>query len=129
MTLIVLSLIGLMVLVATVAPPERTTSDGDAATAAPSASAPLSDLDAFDVSETLSADEGASERTVDAELGDRVELTVEGDLTDAVALGDLGVKGVEPGYPARFELLADTPGSYPLVLVDARRRIGTLEIR
>jgi len=31
--------------------------------------------------------------------------------------------------PARFELLAETPGTYPLVLVDEARRIGTLEIR
>ena len=31
--------------------------------------------------------------------------------------------------PARFELLAETPGTYPLVLVDEERRIGTLEIR
>ena len=31
--------------------------------------------------------------------------------------------------PARFEMLAETPGTYPLVLVDEDRRIGSLEIR
>jgi hypothetical protein len=39
------------------------------------------------------------------------------------------VQDIEPGVPARFDLLADTPGSYPLVLLDAGRRIGTLQIR
>ena len=36
---------------------------------------------------------------------------------------------LEAGIPARFELLAETPGAYPLVLVNENRRIGTLEIR
>ena len=33
-----------------------------------------------------------------------------------MALGDLSMEDVEAGFPARFELLADTPGTYPLVL-------------
>jgi hypothetical protein len=122
MTLIVLALLGLMVLVVTVSPPESAVRGGH------SASAPLSDPEAFDVSETLSADPGAPERTVDAEVGDRVLLTVEGAQADSVALGDMDVQGVEQDSPARFELLADTPGSYPLTLVNAGRRIGTLEV-
>ncbi len=50
-------------------------------------------------------------------------------MIDSVALGDLSMEDVEAGVPARFELLADTPGTYPLVLVNEERRIGTLEIR
>jgi len=89
----------------------------------------VTDPDAFDVSETLSAAPGAKARTVDAEIGDRVELIVDGAAIDSVALGDLSMKSVEPGVPARFELLADTAGAYPVVLVNENRRIGTLEVR
>jgi hypothetical protein len=130
MTLIVLALVGSMVLVVTVAPPDSSTRKGAQSTATPSPlAASLSDPDAFDVSETLSAAPGATPKTVEAEIGDKVEITVEGNVIDSVALGDLGMEDVEAGVPARFELLADTPGTYPLVLVNEGRQIGTLEIR
>jgi hypothetical protein len=131
MTLIVLALVGLMVLVVTVSPPDQAVRNRTpAATATPNPqTASLSDPDAFDVSETFSATAGAAERTVDAEVGDRVEITVEGSTADSVALGDLAVEGFEAGFPARFELLADTPGTYPLVLLNEERRIGALEVR
>jgi hypothetical protein len=48
---------------------------------------------------------------------------------DSVSLGDLATQPVEPDVPATFELLADTPGRYPLVALDDERTIGTLEIR
>jgi hypothetical protein len=129
MTLIVLALLGSMVLVVTVAPPDSGTRNGAQTTATPSPLTSLSDPDAFDVSETLSAAPGASPETVEAEVGDKVELIVEGPVIDSVALGDLSMEDVEADVPARFELLADTPGTYPLVLVNEDRRIGTLEIR
>jgi hypothetical protein len=131
MTLMVLALVGLMVLVVTVSPPDQTVRNrGSAATATPSPrTAALSDPDAFDVSETFSTAAGAVQKTVDAEVGDRVEITVEGSTADSVALGDLDVEDLEAGFPARFELLADTPGTYPLVLGNDERRIGTLEVR
>ena len=131
MTLMVLALVGLMVLVVTVAPPRGT--DRDAATATATPAAPqgelLSDPDAFDITETLSGAAGSPQRTVAAEVGDRVLITVEAPRPDSVALGSLEVESVEAGFPARFELLADTPGDYPLVLVNEARRIGTLQIR
>ncbi len=130
MTLIVLALVGSMVLVVTVAPPDSARRNGAEATATPAPlTASLSDPDAFDVSETLSTAAGAAPRTVEAEVGDKVELVVEGTAIDSVALGDLSVEDVEADSPARFELLADAPGTYPLVLVNEDRRIGTLEIR
>jgi hypothetical protein len=133
MTLIVLVLLGLMVLVVTVAPPEKgvKTSTSDASGTAPQVAAqpPLTDPDAFDVTAKLSAAAGAKQQTVQAELGDRVALIVSSDVIDSVALGELTMKDVEPGIPARFELLADTPGAYPIVLVNEERRIGTLEVR
>lgn len=130
MTLIVLALVGLMVLVVTVSPPDSAVEDR--ATASPTPTPPgasLSDPNAFDVTETLSTDPGAEVRTIDAEVGDRVEILVEGEGFDSVLLGELESRNVEAGIPARFELLADTPGAYPLVLTNANRRIGTLQIR
>jgi hypothetical protein len=130
MTLIVLALVGSMVLVITVAPPDSGDRKGAQATATPSPLAnSLSDPDAPDVSETLSADSDGEPKTVEAEIGDKVEITVEGSVIDSVALGDLSMEDLEADVPARFELLADTPGTYPLVLVNEDRRIGTLEIR
>jgi plastocyanin len=130
MTLIVLALVGSLVLVVTVAPPDSGTRKGAQTTATPSPlAASLSDPDAFDVSETLSADPGTRPQTVEAEVGDKVELIVEGSVIDSVALGDLSMEDVEAGVPARFELLADTPGSYPLILVNEERQIGTLVVR
>jgi hypothetical protein len=130
MTLIVLALVGSMVLFITVAPPKSGVRDGAQTTPAPRPlTARLSDPDAFDVSATLSAAPGIRPETVRAEIGDKVEITVEGSAIDNVALGDLSMEDVEAGVPARFELLADTPGTYPLVLVNEGRQIGTLEIR
>jgi hypothetical protein len=132
MSVIVLVLLGLMVLVVTVSPPDRGIRNraSVSATVPPSPpGAPLSDPDAFDVSARLSAATGGAAKTIDAEVGDRVQITVEDASPDSVALGDLGVDDVEAASPARFELLADTPGTYPLVLLNERRRIGTLKIR
>jgi hypothetical protein len=133
MTLIVLALIGLMVLVVTVAPPDPGVRGGEKPstdTVARERSVErLSDPDAFDVSKTLSAASDAKDQTVGAELGDRVEITVEGDTPDTVMLGDLDVEEVDAGLPARFEVLADTPGSYPLILLNEERQIGTLQVR
>ena len=129
MTVIVLALVGLMVLAVTISPPDRGVQEGSEATPAPTAAPAPSDPDAFDVDETLSAQADAPERTVEAEVGDRVAITVEAAGPDSVQLGDLATRNVEAGIPARFELLADTPGSYPLVLVNAEQPIGTLLIR
>ena len=128
MMLVVLALMGLMVLVATVSAPQQ--GGGGQSAATPAGGSPqLSDPDEFDVSETLSAAPGEREQTVEAELGDRVELVVEGSAIDSVALEGLSMKTVDEDLPARFELLAETPGTYPLVLVNENRRIGALEIR
>ena len=132
MTLLVLALLGLMVLVVTVSPPERGARKGSATpTTTPGASSqkPLSDPDAFDVEAELSTAAGAKPKTIDAQLRDRVLITVTGDQPESVSLGELRIEPLEKGVPARFELLADTPGTYPLVIVDDNRRIGTLQIR
>ncbi len=127
MTLLVLAILGLMVLVVTITPP-RTAQRGGSATP-PAAGALLSDPDAFDVTATLSADAGAEPQTIEAELGDDVEIIVEGTGPAAVALGELQTDVYEQDLPARFTLMAETPGAYPLVLLEEQRRIGTLQIR
>ena len=113
MMLVVLALLGLMVLVVTVSPPNPGTDvkGRERAAASPRATPPLSDPDAFDVTATLSAAPGAPVETIEAELGDRVEIVVEGRDAESVALGDMRTEPLEAGLPARFELLAETPGT------------------
>jgi hypothetical protein len=128
MMLIVLAVMGVMVLVVTVTPPDPDVQNGgrEGATEPPQ-SAPVSDPDAFDVSVTLSTeDEG---KTIEAELGDRVEIIVNGREPDGVALGDVRIEALDDVAPARFQFLAEFTGSYPLVLMSENRRIGSLEIR
>src|SRR3954467_7779868 len=132
MTLLVGALLGLLVLVVTVAPPERGPRNGSATpTTTPVAASPplLSDPDAFDVEAKLSTAPGARPKRIEAVLGDRVQITVQGNDPASVALGDLRTEQLERDVPARFELLAETPGDYPLVVLEDERRIGTLEIR
>jgi len=131
-TWIVLALLGLMVLVVTISPPDRSPENGSTASVTPTATAsaqPLTDPDAFDVTAKLSTAPDAAKKTVDAEVGDHVEILVEGAEPDSVALGEVSVEDVDADTPASFELLADTPGTYPLVLLSDNRTLGTLEVR
>jgi len=131
MLLLVAVLMGLTALVATLAPPERARR-GPLERATPTAEAaqPRATFTAGpDVTATLSTDPDRKPRTLRAELGDRVAIVVDSAIADSVSLGDLDIQPTEPGLPARFELLADTPGSYPLVALSSDHRIGTLEIR
>jgi hypothetical protein len=72
--------------------------------------------------------------TADAETrvavreGDLIELTISGPESDSVLLLNR-MDTIHPESPARFSLLADEPGEYPIELVEAGRRIGTLVIR
>jgi hypothetical protein len=68
-------------------------------------------------------------RRIAARVGDQVSITVRGGAVDTIALGDLDVEPVERGLPARFDVLADERGSYPVIALDAGRRIGTLVVR
>jgi len=79
------------------------------------------------VEETLDAE--ASGQKVSARVGQNVVIVVEADELDSVSLAEVGTEPVEPDSPARFELLADVPGSYPIDLLESGRRIGVLKIR
>jgi hypothetical protein len=85
------------------------------------------------VARTISADEGAGRggaNVVRAREGDTVRLTVRGDVLDAVQLDGLDeIEPLEPGSPAHFEFIADERGKHPIVLLDADRRIGELDVR
>jgi hypothetical protein len=79
------------------------------------------------VQETLDA--SAEGQRVLARVGQMVTIVVRSDTLDTVSLTDMGAETTEPDSPARFELLADVPGSYPIELLEADRRSGVLEIR
>jgi hypothetical protein len=65
---------------------------------------------------------------VSVRQGDVVELTVSGPERDSVMV--LGrIDAIDPESPARFSLLAGEPGVYPVELLRAERRIGTLVVR
>ena len=81
------------------------------------------------VFEEISAAPGA-DTAVEVNRGDVLKLEVTGDLLDSVLIEQLDrMESIEPSTPARFELLAEAPaGVYPIRLVEADRRIGSIEI-
>jgi hypothetical protein len=116
-------LLGLTALAAGVAPRERLGTDS----APPASPAPTREQASGVVQRTLDA--GATGQRVVARVGQTVVLTVRSDSLETVSLDDVGVKTAEPSSSARFELLADVPGSYAIDLLESEKRIGTLEIR
>ena len=114
-------LMAITALAAGVAPRESPLNEGDQ-TATPAAASPAPEP----VEEVLDAQ--AEGQRVEAERGQIVRITVRSDELDTVSLEDVGIETTEPDSPAIFELLADVPGSYGIDLLEAGRRIGTLEI-
>jgi hypothetical protein len=82
-----------------------------------------------EVVKQLSAEPGA-DGSVMVRRGDVLKLEVSGDELDSVMIEGLErIEAIEPTTPARFELLIDAPaGIYPLRLLEADRRIGTIQI-
>ena len=123
--LLVAVLMGVTALAASVAP-RQPVDRGDAtptATATPSAGG----ADGLEsVSKRLNTAEGVTRVVVDE--GDLVDLEVSGSELDTVSLLD-EIVAIDPDSPAIFQLLADEPGEYPIELVDAERRVGTLVVR
>ena len=123
--ILVAVLMGLTALAASVAPRQPVRENGREATPTPSAQAGEPTL--VTLEKTLSTDAG-EDAEVTVEEGDLVELTVTGDESDAVMVLDR-IDSIDPTTPARFSLLAGEPGEYPIELLEADRRIGTLVIR
>ena len=126
--LLVAVLMGLTALAASVAPREPINRDGRG-TATPTATPTLSASGGSNVetvSKRLNTAEGVTRVVVDE--GDLVDLEVSGSELDSVTLLD-EVAPIDPDSPAVFQLLADTPGEYPIELLDADRQVGTLLVR
>jgi hypothetical protein len=80
------------------------------------------------VDRQLSAAE--DDQSIRARVGDLIRFEVTGDVLGSVEIERLDrIDGIAPNTPARFEVLADTAGVYPIRLVEADRRIGRLDIR
>jgi hypothetical protein len=79
---------------------------------------------------SLSLDANAARPgAVSARVGDHVRLSVRSGAPDAVAIPALGqTQPVDPYSPAMFDFIADRAGAFPLVLVQAGRRVGTLRV-
>jgi hypothetical protein len=117
---------GLTALAASIAPREPLVRDRHAATPTPTPTTVASGNPVHTVDKTI-ADSVGPTRVVVHE-GDLVHLEVHSTDVDTVTvLGQF--KPVEADSPAEFDLLADTPGSHPIELLDAGRRIGTLVVR
>ena len=115
-------LIALTALAAGLAPRQTALQQDDStATAAPA------DPAAEPVEETLDA--GAEGQRVVARVGQNVVIVVRSKELESVALAEIGTETAEPDSPARFELLADVAGTYPIELLESGRRIGELEVR
>jgi hypothetical protein len=117
-------LMGLTALAASVAPRQPVTREGrETPTPTPAtAGSPTFSI----VKKSLSTEEG--DARVPVRVGDIVELEVAGSERDSVMV--LGrIDTIDPTTPARFSLLADKPGEYPIKLLEAEREVGTLVIR
>jgi hypothetical protein len=82
------------------------------------------------VAREIPAAAGAAPARVAVSRGDTLELEVYGDMLDTVLLERLDrLDAIEPTTPARFQILVEAPaGSYPIRLVEADRRIGSIVI-
>jgi len=114
-------LMALTALTASLAPQESPLQQEDSATPAAPAAGPEP------VEETLDA--GGEGQRVVARVGQNVTIVVRSEELDSVSLAEVGTKTTEPDSPARFELLAEVPGTYAIELLQAERQIGELEIR
>ena len=65
---------------------------------------------------------------VDAEVGQIVRIVVRSSELESVSLAEIGTETAEPDSPARFELLAEIPGTYAIETVESGRRLGELVI-
>jgi hypothetical protein len=82
------------------------------------------------VAREISAAPGAAPARIAVSRGDLLQLEVSGETLDTVLLERLDLlDSIEPSTPARFNILVDAPaGSYPIRLVEADRRIGSIVI-
>jgi hypothetical protein len=127
--LLVVVLMGLTALAATIAPRDPLIRDGARRTPTPTPTPAVEATGAapvHEVSRTLmiTADPGR----ILVKQGTLLELTVKGDELGNLSLMDQ-VEPIERESPAVFNVLADTPGVYPIAMVDEDRDVGTLVVK
>jgi hypothetical protein len=136
--LFVAVLMGITALAASLAPREGlvTREPGTRATPVPTATAPSGaepELEAATGSpRTLdrAVDAHSPAKRIEVREGDTLVLEVSAREIDSVVLeGIERIEPVEPESPARFEVLMDDPGSYDVRLLDAERRVATIDVR
>lgn len=70
-----------------------------------------------------------SKAPIEARLGEVVTIDATSATDDLVDLPDLGIDApVGPDLPAQLQLVADTPGTFPIVLRYSGKRVGTLVV-
>ena len=71
-----------------------------------------------------------SDTRIPVTRGDTLELEVSGKTLDTVLIERLDrIDPIDPTTPARFNLVIDAPaGSYPIRLIEADRRIGSIVV-
>jgi hypothetical protein len=68
--------------------------------------------------------------TIRMRVGDQLQLTVGSRAPDQVEIVRLDLlEPIDLGAPARFDLLADEPGTYTIRLLEARRTVGKLLVK
>jgi protein involved in polysaccharide export with SLBB domain len=71
-----------------------------------------------------------SSKEVRAEVGDVLRVRVAHDAEDVVQVPTLGIsEPVEPGIDAQLVFDADQPGRFAVILRDANKRIGTIDVK
>ena len=74
-------------------------------------------------------DEDADPVRVVTEVGELVRLEVHATDYDSVEVQGLDLfQALSPEAPATFEILIDREGSYPIVLLESEREIGSLDV-
>ena len=114
-------LLAVTVLAAALAPPPAEPPSGNASPApARKGSSSVS---------TRTIDASGPEQEIGVDVGDTVRLTIESRMADSVEVVGLDrLVTVTPESPVELEILADQPGTFPLVLVEADREIARLVV-
>ena len=66
---------------------------------------------------------------IEIDVGDQLLLSVRSRKSDQVEIPRLGlIETVDRYGPAKFDLLITEPGSYPIWLVEAKRKVGRIAV-
>lgn len=125
---LLLALLMLMSALAAQLAPRQSDSEGELTNRPAATPSPATAGDADLIERTIPAGE-AEPAIVEAHVGDTIRLEVASDEPVSIELEQLDeIEVASPDGPARFEVFADRPGTFPIVVVETGREIGRLEI-